>query len=1164
MAITKTQVSQLYVSIFGRASEGEGNTFWQTSETTTTAADGMFAQQVVLDYFNVTDFTSEENVRTVVETIYLNALGKVPADDVDGINFWVNSVIVDGDSIGKMAADLTFAATTLANAGPAQDTFNNKVSVSNSSADSIETFTDFDQFQGYIAGVDDTQESVDAAESVISADADSIVVVPPVGEEGQALRLTTDADDLVGTAGDDTFTAHIFDNQNTAQSGDMVDGGAGTDSLFADIGTSQNFAITLDTTSVENFAVRAQAAGFNDSPDNNMNDNVQIDAERMVGTTRYESNNSRADVVIEDVRIEDSEITKDITVAMVQTDPGDVDFGVYFDQHSLRAASASAEGAVFNLEIMDTRSADAGLDPLLENPFNGFTFKLGGVDFSLASPEFDAATTYAELLSAVQAQLLVTVGLEDTVTAAISGTFQATDTDSSNPLIGQTITLTNAGPEKFETGSWTTADGTLPAGGGLHRDQDTLPPSETSNLITSTVILDDVGRGSMGGDLVIGGLSIGNESTFGTSDSTGVEQFNITVERSSELQTINSTQNTLEEVYIVNGTEKGDLTVTGDVNPVGTWNDLVGDDDQDNWAGFSDVRILDASAMEGSLTATAELTAAVADKYMNSVDTATDATADNIDFIYTLGTVNDSLELAIDSANLAAAGTTTREDFSLVVNGANGDDTITTAILDANGDFADSAGNWYDNSQTNANLIVNGDAGNDTINTIGAGDFVINAGSDDDVVYSDNNGEQTIITDTVTGTTAQSKATWVINTDNVSDIADLVGNGVGANSLLYKSSLLVTYSGANVSGTSGVTAGAASKFANGFESKVTIGTNGFIGNTSNVNQAIKDAINNDAVLNKLLVATDGPASSLVITSLIDGTFNPADLDINVVAYQATAAELTNGSTLDTAWELLNSDSTMTVVQGDLNAAVAAVNTALGTDLTQLATDDFGSDIAGMDSVLESNNVITLGTGNDLAVLGTEANSNDTLVFAGLFGNDTVVNFDDSALASADMLDFTSYLGGLETIPAGSTSTESKTVIATASLAGTFAGANAIEANQVYVINDFVKDAAPSTETWNNLTDSALLAAINSTTNTGGANDYSNISAGDFTVGDTNADLVGTVIKSVFMVENDFNDGEYKVFEVTATGGVTDEFSAVDLVGIIDFGASLDATTLSLV
>lgn len=30
MALTKTQVSELYVAIFGRASEREGNKYWQT------------------------------------------------------------------------------------------------------------------------------------------------------------------------------------------------------------------------------------------------------------------------------------------------------------------------------------------------------------------------------------------------------------------------------------------------------------------------------------------------------------------------------------------------------------------------------------------------------------------------------------------------------------------------------------------------------------------------------------------------------------------------------------------------------------------------------------------------------------------------------------------------------------------------------------------------------------------------------------------------------------------------------------------------------------------------------------------------------------------------------------------------------------------------------
>ena len=40
-------------------------------------------------------------------------------------------------------------------------------------------------------------------------------------------------------------------------------------------------------------------------------------------------------------------------------------------------------------------------------------------------------------------------------------------------------------------------------------------------------------------------------------DSQGVKQFDIKVERSSELQEIQSTNNTLQEVYIVNGTTKG-------------------------------------------------------------------------------------------------------------------------------------------------------------------------------------------------------------------------------------------------------------------------------------------------------------------------------------------------------------------------------------------------------------------------------------------------------------------------------------------------------------------------------------------------------------------------------------------------------------------------------
>ena len=50
-----------------------------------------------------------------------------------------------------------------------------------------------------------------------------------------------------------------------------------------------------------------------------------------------------------------------------------------------------------------------------------------------------------------------------------------------------------------------------------------------------------VGRGSTGGDLVVGGLSVGETST-----SKGVQKFLIEVQDNSKLQTINSTNNTLK------------------------------------------------------------------------------------------------------------------------------------------------------------------------------------------------------------------------------------------------------------------------------------------------------------------------------------------------------------------------------------------------------------------------------------------------------------------------------------------------------------------------------------------------------------------------------------------------------------------------------------------
>jgi hypothetical protein len=54
MALPKTQISELYVAIFNRASEGSGNTYWQTFSSDDSAAEvasAMLASTAAEDYF---------------------------------------------------------------------------------------------------------------------------------------------------------------------------------------------------------------------------------------------------------------------------------------------------------------------------------------------------------------------------------------------------------------------------------------------------------------------------------------------------------------------------------------------------------------------------------------------------------------------------------------------------------------------------------------------------------------------------------------------------------------------------------------------------------------------------------------------------------------------------------------------------------------------------------------------------------------------------------------------------------------------------------------------------------------------------------------------------------------------------------------------------------
>ncbi len=191
MALTQTQVSQLYVAVFGRAAEGEGSEYWMTNgDTMTSTAEAMLNSPAGQSYFGD---TLNDN-KAFIEFIYENTLGKTYDQDPEGVDFWVGQ-LNSGRTKGEVIADLVYAATDPATAGDAQDQFNNKVAVSNYTAENIENFTDFDTFSGYIKDVDHTAESLQAAmQSVYKAASLNFNLTVESAAGADVMRLTGDQD----------------------------------------------------------------------------------------------------------------------------------------------------------------------------------------------------------------------------------------------------------------------------------------------------------------------------------------------------------------------------------------------------------------------------------------------------------------------------------------------------------------------------------------------------------------------------------------------------------------------------------------------------------------------------------------------------------------------------------------------------------------------------------------------------------------------------------------------------------------------------------------------------------------------------------------------------------------------------------------------------------
>ncbi|WP_306604972.1 hypothetical protein [Azonexus sp.] len=868
-----------------------------------------------------------------------------------------------------------------------------------------------------------------------------------------SFELAVTQDKLTGTSGADLFNAYIINNSNTLQSGDVVSGGAGVDTLFAQLGDSASFAITARTDGVETIKIQAQTIPNDDTNGNNpsagvSSNIVQVDAQYMQGVTTWQNTNSRSDLVIEDVRIADGAKTKDVTIVMESTDPGNVDFGVYFDQHSLR--NSSTGNTTLTIKLMDTgaaATAATAATPLLNNPYDQFKLGINGVltTIQLDKTAVAAADTYAALLTVFQ-NALVGTG----VVATLGADFTITDPISNSSVTGKAIVLTGgtgvAITAPTGSGWYNTTGASVPPTSNIYTTYADTALTQTE-LVTSTIILDDVGRGSTGGDLVVGGLSTGVTST-----SRGVERFEIEVRDNSKLQTIASTNNALREVTIKNGDTtntdqnsgvydptvagKGNLTVNGYAGSAAGNAALPGVDStvHGNY-GFTDVRLIDGSAMTGKLAFDAQISSNTISKYITLVDTAASPTADvagtgnvnynvkGANFDYRGGANDDTLTVVVDGGVAGSRSTVVsgQSDFTFNVEGGAGNDAITLTVVDTTG-MAGSAQDWYNNQNLNNNITINAGEGNDTIRIPGAGDTTINAGAGNDLVFSDNTGKQGTLTLNAGATvltnpgfaagagTGTSNAVWVFNTanqnDNIltsQDINDLRSDSNETYNL-YKVDLVVSYRGLD---------SAKINLANTTTYKLT---------DLEINQAIKNAINNDATLKNLLVAKDGPANSLIVESLTDGNQSASALTVALTAPAASALGTAELLAAATAWGVTTpaaataADAVTYMTNGGgatfagASAAVSLAAFTTNADYVKDMATDGAVDIVGAASTSTSDNFITAGEGDDLIVLGTtvgaavESSSNEVVVYTGAFGKDVVLNF-TAAGAGMDYLGF---------------------------------------------------------------------------------------------------------------------------------------------------------------
>ncbi len=225
MAVTREQVTELYVATFDRAPDSAGLDYWINS--------GLSIEEIAQSFFDQPEtqakYPAGMSDAQFINAIYLNMFNR-PADP-DGLAYWANELATESITKGNMILAIANGAQDTA-LGMDDTILANKTAVGLDFAaaglDNVANAIDV------MANVDETQASVDAAMAQIDA-------WQTVNDRHD---YTLEEDHLQGTTGDDLFRGVLDDrtaaeDRSTFESRDTADGRDGHDTVqVVNVGTN--------------------------------------------------------------------------------------------------------------------------------------------------------------------------------------------------------------------------------------------------------------------------------------------------------------------------------------------------------------------------------------------------------------------------------------------------------------------------------------------------------------------------------------------------------------------------------------------------------------------------------------------------------------------------------------------------------------------------------------------------------------------------------------------------------------------------------------------------------------------------------------------------------------------------------------------------------------